>query len=292
MTRKPWFDAGHGGKDPGAVGLVHEKNVALAITLLCIEAAKRQGFTPGATRTTDVFVGLNERCRLANAFGADAFVSIHLDWAGAKGKGFAVIHHPNSKPGKTLADTIMVNLDPMTDYKDIGVYADKRGLAVLRGTTMPAALVEVKSVGDQVVQSRAFQEAVAEEIVASLCAFYGVRYIGPGTAPAPQPIKADPPKPTAKPKTKPDTHPKWPNVYFQAVRHSDGSFRASRNYGEPLKVWQRRMAARGWNIGKDDGIFGPRCHAVCRAFQAEKRLGVDGIVGPATWDASWTEPVT
>jgi peptidoglycan hydrolase-like protein with peptidoglycan-binding domain len=31
---------------------------------------------------------------------------------------------------------------------------------------------------------------------------------------------------------------------------------------------------------------------VCRQFQQEKGLSVDGLVGPKTWQESWTEPVT
>ena len=60
---------------------------------------------------------------------------------------------------------------------------------------------------------------------------------------------------------------------------------------EDVRTWQRRMAARGWDVAVD-GIFGAQSQAATRAFQAEKGLAVDGIVGRATWDASWTVPVT
>ena len=58
-----------------------------------------------------------------------------------------------------------------------------------------------------------------------------------------------------------------------------------------LKRWQARMAARGWSIAAD-GLFGPRTAAVVRAFQREKGLTVDGLIGPATWSAAWTSPIT
>lgn len=61
--------------------------------------------------------------------------------------------------------------------------------------------------------------------------------------------------------------------------------------GDDVRQWQQRMADRGWTIGVD-GIFGPESENVCRQFQAEKGLDVDGIVGPNTWAASWTAPVT
>jgi hypothetical protein len=58
-----------------------------------------------------------------------------------------------------------------------------------------------------------------------------------------------------------------------------------------VRDWQAKMRSRGWSIGVD-GAYGPESERVCRAFQSEKRLGVDGKVGPQTWSATWTAPVT
>lgn len=66
-------------------------------------------------------------------------------------------------------------------------------------------------------------------------------------------------------------------------------------YGGPdtvnVHAWQARMAARGWAIVMD-GCYGPASQAVCTAFQQEKGLAADGLVGPVTWGAAWTAPVT
>jgi hypothetical protein len=62
-----------------------------------------------------------------------------------------------------------------------------------------------------------------------------------------------------------------------------------------VATWQRQMIARGWNLGPTgaDGDYGSQySESVCRQFQAEKGLGVDGLVGPQTWSASWTAPIT
>ncbi|WP_246422086.1 peptidoglycan recognition protein family protein [Nocardiopsis mwathae] len=60
-----------------------------------------------------------------------------------------------------------------------------------------------------------------------------------------------------------------------------------------LRRWQQRMLDRGWvGIGNADGLYGPRTARVARQFQAEKGLGVDALIGRATWDAAWTAPVT
>lgn len=66
-------------------------------------------------------------------------------------------------------------------------------------------------------------------------------------------------------------------------------------YGDPdkshVKTWQQKMKDRGWSIGVD-GCFGPESENVCRQFQVEKGLAVDGDVGPKTWDKTWSAPVT
>ena len=61
--------------------------------------------------------------------------------------------------------------------------------------------------------------------------------------------------------------------------------------GDDARQWQQQMARPGWGLGVD-GDYGPRSHDVCVQFQREKGLNPDGVVGPMTWDAAWTTPVT
>jgi hypothetical protein len=56
--------------------------------------------------------------------------------------------------------------------------------------------------------------------------------------------------------------------------------------GDDVRAWQRAMARRGWEIAVD-GSYGPESAKVCRQFQARKQLTADGIVGPATWKATF-----
>jgi len=58
-----------------------------------------------------------------------------------------------------------------------------------------------------------------------------------------------------------------------------------------VRRWQRRMRDRGWMIDPD-GKFGPASEQVARKFQAQVGLAVDGKVGPSTWSAAWTAPIT
>src|SRR5687768_11995501 len=76
------IDAGHGGKDPGAISpllTLAEKEVALDVALRLGAALQRRGFQVVHTRTADQYVGLAERAAVAGRVGADALVSIHLN---------------------------------------------------------------------------------------------------------------------------------------------------------------------------------------------------------------------
>ncbi len=61
--------------------------------------------------------------------------------------------------------------------------------------------------------------------------------------------------------------------------------------GPAVRQVQQRLADRGWRLVVD-GDFGPGTDAVVRKFQANKRLEVDGIVGPATWTSLWLSAIT
>jgi N-acetylmuramoyl-L-alanine amidase len=82
-TRRIVIDAGHGGKDTGAIGPhgVREKDMALAIARKVAAKLKSFGFSVMMTRRDDTFVALDDRTRIANEAKADLFVSIHCNAA-------------------------------------------------------------------------------------------------------------------------------------------------------------------------------------------------------------------
>ena len=76
------IDAGHGGKDPGAIGHLktQEKEITLKIALeLEKKLRRRKGFKPVLIRNDDRYLALPERVRRARASRADLLISVHAD---------------------------------------------------------------------------------------------------------------------------------------------------------------------------------------------------------------------
>ncbi len=87
--RKVVIDAGHGGKDPGAVSInrkTQEKHIALAVALKLGDLIKKNfpDIKVIYTRSTDVFIPLYQRTDIANKNRADLFISIHINSAKAR----------------------------------------------------------------------------------------------------------------------------------------------------------------------------------------------------------------
>ena len=77
------IDAGHGGKDPGAIGVsgLQEKDVTLRVARRVRDELRRKGYKVILTRSDDTFIPLEERTAIANTKGGDLFVSIHANSA-------------------------------------------------------------------------------------------------------------------------------------------------------------------------------------------------------------------
>src|SRR5262245_41513571 len=61
--------------------------------------------------------------------------------------------------------------------------------------------------------------------------------------------------------------------------------------GDDVREWQERMKERGWRINVT-GVHDDQSVAVCRAFQLEKGLGLDGQIGDETWTGAFDLPLT
>ena len=78
------LDPGHGGKDPGAIGAygkTYEKNITLAMGKELKTLLEKKGYKVYLTRSTDIFIPLRQRVKIAQKYKADLFMSIHADSA-------------------------------------------------------------------------------------------------------------------------------------------------------------------------------------------------------------------
>ncbi len=78
------LDPGHGGKDPGAIGAygkIYEKNITLAMGKELKSQLEKKGYTVYLTRSTDIFIPLRQRVKIAQKYKADLFMSLHADSA-------------------------------------------------------------------------------------------------------------------------------------------------------------------------------------------------------------------
>ena len=120
------IDPGHGGSDSGAVGNgLLEKDLTLAISqALKTELQTYSGVSVIMTREGDTLPGLQERADIANAYGADVYVSVHINSADSDAATGFEIYYPNSSSynaacataGKALAAKIETQLAALGLY--------------------------------------------------------------------------------------------------------------------------------------------------------------------------------
>lgn len=111
----------------------------------------------------------------------------------------------------------------------------------------------------------------------------------PGDGPKRRPGRRPMRKPAAKAPVFPLPRGHWFGPPSKDSRNHSGYY--SQADRDKLVVWQRRMVQRGWKL-EATGKFGLSTEAVVRSFQKDKGLVADGLIGPATWNAAWTSPVT
>lgn len=142
MAKKVFIDAGHGGSDPGAIGInrTNEKDINLSIAKKVSELLKKQGIEVKLSRDSDKYLSLQERCTIANKYGSDCFVSIHCNAFNDKAKGLETYCL-----NKNTADLATYVHDAIINEK---AYTLNRGVKyanfyVLKYTNMRACLIEV-----------------------------------------------------------------------------------------------------------------------------------------------------
>jgi N-acetylmuramoyl-L-alanine amidase len=142
------IDPGHGGPDPGAVGIagLRETDVVLDVSLQLARLLQSRGVEVVLTRTTEVDVDLPPRVALANSSGADVFISVHanalsMDRPDVNGIE-SFYFEPAGNRARALAAAVqqqMLAISPGSP--DRGVRTAR--FFVIRRTVMPSTLVEM-----------------------------------------------------------------------------------------------------------------------------------------------------
>ena len=181
--KKIVLDAGHGGYDPGAIGRsgIKEKYITLDIAKKVKDLLEGKGIEVILTRSDDTFVPLVRRAEIANSSNADLFISIHANASKTRRlKGFEVYYLSEAIDEEARAqeasDSGLIRIEPSSVYErtdilnyilwDLELTENRKeaiGLGnrildsvdvlkrdikcarfvVLKGTRMPAVLVEV-----------------------------------------------------------------------------------------------------------------------------------------------------
>ena len=107
---KIWLDAGHGGKDPGAMaGGVKEKDLTLDIDNRLAQLLKNNGAKVYRTRTNDKTVDPSPRAAAIKNSGADSCISSHINAGGGEGVEILISKYNNGN----LAEEILKELQAL-----------------------------------------------------------------------------------------------------------------------------------------------------------------------------------
>jgi N-acetylmuramoyl-L-alanine amidase len=147
------LDAGHGGRDPGAIGVggLREKDVTLRLTRAVGRRLQAQGFDVVFTRPDDRALDLVERTAIAEGAGGDVFVSIHV----------------NAAPRRSVQGVETYYLDAHYERHSVNVAARENGIDVRQVNALQKTLAKLH-MEELSPQSRRLATMVHEQIVNGL----------------------------------------------------------------------------------------------------------------------------
>ena len=174
-------DAGHGGKDGGAVGVDNllEKDCNLSISLFVRDKLVKKGYEVYMSRSDDTFIPLNTRASKANELGADAFVSVHMNSFPEVNTVSGIEAWTYKREGcEELGQLLVDKVSEATGSRNRGVSFAKN-LVVTSKTTMPAVIIECGYITNPEEGAKLatdeYREKIADAIVEAVEAFFAQR---------------------------------------------------------------------------------------------------------------------
>lgn len=192
------IDAGHGGVDPGAVGVskVLEKDITLAVSKRLQVLVQQSGAKTIMVREDDRDLGssqgllrrkredLAQRIQLAMDSQAEVYISIHANtFPDARLTGAQTFYHSDSLEGKRLAQAIQQEVNAMTKSKR--VIKGNQDIYVLKRANQAAVTVELGFLSnpeeEQLLATPEYQQRLAVAIFKGLSVYFSNQYEGAKT---------------------------------------------------------------------------------------------------------------
>ena len=153
------IDAGHGGEDPGAIGVdgSYEKDINLALAFELGEVLESEGYAVVYTRTEDKLLyteeenikgirkisDLKNRCKFAAEYPNAIFLSIHMNsYSNPKYSGLQVYYSNANENSYNLASKIQTSVKTTLQENNNRLIKSGEGIYVLENVTSPAVLIE------------------------------------------------------------------------------------------------------------------------------------------------------
>ena len=170
------IDAGHGGHDRGGVSgdRYAEKIYTLDVARRLGENLRSVGYRVIMTRAGDYFVGLDQRCAIANAQRNAIFMCVHFNSAPREGA-YGIETYYYSRQSAGFAAAVHSRLVRATGSEDRHVRT--RGYYVLRNTRVPAVLAECgfltnRAEGARIAGSGAYRQRLADALTGAIRSRY------------------------------------------------------------------------------------------------------------------------
>jgi len=163
------IDAGHGGHDPGTIGRggLQEKDLVLDVAVRLERLVRKElGAEVLMTRSTDVYIPLEERTGIANAKGADLFLSIHAN--------------ASRNPKARGIETYFLNFARSSHAEAVAARENAISEATLKDLQ---GLVKAITLNSKIDESRDFASSVQEAMVSGVRKVHNVPDRGVHTAP-------------------------------------------------------------------------------------------------------------
>ncbi|WP_068673978.1 N-acetylmuramoyl-L-alanine amidase [Oceanobacillus sp. Castelsardo] len=168
------LDPGHGGRDPGSIGLggIYEKSLTSPITNRVADRLRNAGAKVTITREGDYYVSLEQRAAISNSHQTDAFISLHFNaYPILSAQGISTFYF--SESGQQLAKNVQASLSSKVSLHNRGIH--REGYHVLRNTSAPAILIELGFITNpydlNIIQTVDYEKQAAEAITSGLIDF-------------------------------------------------------------------------------------------------------------------------